>query len=164
MGFEASRLRRGELIAAAAAVLLLVCLFGLSWYGLSGVVQRSAAALGITTTISGWDGLTNLRWLILVTAVVGLALAFAQATSRAPAFPSSLSVIATVLGALTSLTLIYRILINVPGPSGLIGARFGAYLGLLSALALTAGAFLSLREEDQPDSVRNAAIETIHIG
>ncbi|MGI9183713.1 MAG: hypothetical protein ACR2GZ_01915 [Solirubrobacteraceae bacterium] len=160
---DASRLRRGEVIAAAAAIVLLVALFLVSWYGLSGAVQRSAAALGISTTISGWDALTTLRWLILVTAVVGLALGFAQATSRAPAFPASLSVIATVLGALTSLTLIYRVLINVPGPSDLVGARPGAYLGLASAVALTAGAFLSLREEDPADPIRNAAIETVHV-
>ncbi|MGH2866533.1 MAG: hypothetical protein ACRDNK_03055 [Solirubrobacteraceae bacterium] len=163
MRVEASRLRRGEVIAAAGAVVLLVSLFLLSWYGLSGAVQRSAAALGIATTISGWDALTDLRWLFLVTAIVGLALAFAQATSRAPAFPASLSVITTVLGGLASLTLVYRVLINVPGPSDLVGARAGAYLGLIGALALTAGAFLSLREEDPPDPVREAAIETVHV-
>jgi hypothetical protein len=161
---DASRLRRGEVIATAGAVVLLISLFLLSWYGLSGAVEHRAAALGIPTTISGWDELTHLRWLILVTAVVALALAFAQATSRAPAFPASLSAIATVLGALTSLTLVYRVLINVPGSSDLVGARGGAYLGLVSALALTAGAFLSLREEDPADPVRNAAIETVHIG
>jgi hypothetical protein len=159
-----SRLRRGEVIAAAGAVVLLISLILLSWYGLSGAVQRSAAALGITTTISGWDALTDLRWLILVTAIVALALTFAQATSQAPAFPASLSAIATVLGALTSLALIYRVLINLPGPSDLVGARAGAYLGLVSAIALTVGAFLSLREEDPADPVRNAEIETVHVG
>jgi hypothetical protein len=164
MRFEVTRLRRGEMLAAAAAVVLAVSLFGLPWYGLSGAVQRSAAALGISTTISGWDGLTDLRWLILIAVITALALAFAQGAYRAPAFPSGLSVIASVLGALTSLALIYRVLINVPGPGDLVGARVGAYLGLVSALALTAGAFLSLREEDPPDPVRNAEIETIHIG
>ncbi|MGB9183423.1 MAG: hypothetical protein WCB67_05100, partial [Solirubrobacteraceae bacterium] len=64
----------------------------------------------------------------------------------------------------TSLTLIYRVLIIVPGPSDLVNARAGAYLGLLSALALTVGAFLSLREEDPPDPVANATIETVHVG
>ncbi|MGB9186187.1 MAG: hypothetical protein WCB67_19220 [Solirubrobacteraceae bacterium] len=164
MGIYVSRLRRGEVIAAAGAVVLLVSLILFSWYGLSGAVQRSAAALGITTTISGWDALTDLRWLILVTAIVALALAFAQATSQAPAFPASLSAITTVLGALTSLALIYRVLINVPGPSALVGPRAGAYLGLLSALTLTVGAGLSLRQEDSADPARNAAIETVHIG
>ncbi len=164
MSMVGSRLRRGEVIAAAGAVVLLISLILLPWYGLSGAVQRNAAALGITTTISGWDALTDLRWLILVTAIVALALAFAQATSHAPAFPVSLSVIATLLGALTSLALIYRVLINVPGPSDLVSARAGAYVGLLSALALTVGAFLSLREEDPPDPVANARIETVHVG
>lgn len=163
MRFEVSRLRRGEVTAGAAAVVLAVSLFLLPWYGLSGAVQRSAAALGIATTITGWDGLTDLRWLVLVAAITALALTLAQGTYRAPAFPSGLSVIATVLGALTSLALIYRVLINVPGPGDLVGARYGAYLGLVSAVALTVGAFLSLREEERADPVRNAQIEIIHI-
>jgi hypothetical protein len=163
MSFEVSRLRRGEVIAGVAAVVLALSLILLSWYGLTGPAQRSAEALGVATTVSGWDALTDLRWLILVTVVTALALTCAQGAYRAPAFPVGLSVIVTVLGALSSVALVYRVLIDVPGPAALVGARAGAYLGLVSALALTAGAFLSLREEDRPDQARNAAIETVSI-
>ena len=163
MKVEFSRLRRGELIAGAAALVLILTLFGLPWYGLTGA-QRSADALGISTSVNGWHGLTDLRWLILLTALTGLALAVSQSACRAPALPVSLSTITTVLGVITSLSLIDRVLLNVPGPSELVGARVGAYVGLISGLALTAGAFVSLREEDPADPVRNAAIETVHLG
>ncbi|HEY5188213.1 MAG TPA: hypothetical protein VII87_04205 [Solirubrobacteraceae bacterium] len=164
MKVEFSRLRRGELIAGAAALVLILTLFGLPWYGLTGAAQRSADALGISTSVNGWHGLTDLRWLILLTALTGLALAVAQSACRAPALPVSLSTITTVLGVVTCLALIDRVLLNVPGPSELVGARVGAYAGLISGLALTAGAFVSLREEDPADPVRNAAIETVHLG
>ncbi|MDQ6732439.1 MAG: hypothetical protein M3022_19660 [Actinomycetota bacterium] len=150
-----SRLRSGEIIAATAAVILLVDLLALSWYSVSGPAEGSA---------TGWEALTVLRWLILVTVATALALAWFQATRRAPALPSSLSAVATVLGTITALTLIWRVLISLPGPnrSALsISADPGAYVGLLSALILAAGALWSLREEDPPDPVRNAAIPIV---
>jgi len=157
MDFRASRLRFGETIAAIAAVILLVDLLAASWYSVS-----AAGASGGSAT--GWEALTVLRWLILVTAAVALALAWFQATRRAPALPSSLSVIATVLGTITTLTLIWRVLISLPGPDGpalSISADLGAYVGLVGALLLAAGALWSLREEDPPDPVRNQAIPVV---
>lgn len=147
----------------ASALVLLALVFLLPWYGLSGEAERSAQALGISTSVNGWHSLTTLRWLMLVTIAAALALAILQGTRRAPALPVSLSVIVTVLGALTSIALVYRVLINVPGPSGLIDQKLGAYIGLLSALVLTYGAFRSLREEDPLDPARAAAIPTVSL-
>ena len=68
------------------------------------------------------------------------------------------------LHAITTLTLIWRVLISLPGPDGStlrISADAGAYVGLLSALVLTAGALRSLREEDPPDPARHDAIEVV---
>jgi len=84
---------------------------------------------------------------MLVTIVAALALAILQGTQRAPALPVSFAAIATVLGALTSLALIYRVLISVP--QGL-DQRVGAYLGLLSALALTYGRFTRCARRRRP--------------
>ncbi len=152
MDFRASRLRSGEIIAATAGVILLVDLFTLDWYS-TGEVD--------TVGVSGWQALSVLRWFIAITALSGIALGWFQATRRAPALPSTLSVITTVLGTLTSLALIVRVLISVPDLLGQTGASGGAYLGLLSALVLAAGALWSLREEDPPDPLRNEAIEVV---
>lgn len=152
MDLKLSRLRSGEWIASAGALVLLVTML-LPWYGYAG-------ASGVAQ-ITGWDVFIHLRWLILVTIIAGLALAVLQAACRAPAIPVSLSVIVTVLGALTSLWLIYRVLISVPGSDGLLVQKPAAYVGLASALALTVGGFRSLRQEDRPDPARNAEIPTI---
>jgi hypothetical protein len=163
MSFRAARLRSGENIAAVGAIALAVCMFLLPWYGLTGRLERALSSLGVATTVNGWNGLTINRWLMLVTILMALALFLSQGLSRGPALPASLSVLATVLGIITSLVLIDRVLIDTPFSSPLIETKYGAYLGLLSALVLTYGAARSLRAEDPPDPVRNASIPVVKL-
>ena len=89
MRFELSRLRSGEVLAGAAAVVLLVCLFALPWYGLNSSVASIAQRLGVSTSRTGWDSLTTLRWLILITSLSALALVYLQGTRRAPLEPGA---------------------------------------------------------------------------
>jgi prepilin signal peptidase PulO-like enzyme (type II secretory pathway) len=130
MGFDMSRLRRGELLAGASAVLLLVFLLAGNWYGSGAHVQ------------TGWQALTVQRWLMAVTILAAFVLVIVQTTRRTPAIPVTMSMIVTVLGLITVLALIYRVLVDMPAHQ-----QVGAYLGLLSALALAYGGFLSLRQE-----------------
>jgi hypothetical protein len=164
MDFQLARLRRGEWITGVAAIVLLLDLFLLPWYGLTGVSARVASGVGIDTSITGWHEFTHLRWLILLTIVAALALVFLEATRRAPALPVSFSVFVTVLGAVTSVWLIYRVLIEVPGSGGMLEQKPAAYIGLASTLVLTGGAFLSMREETRPDPARNAEITVVRLG
>jgi hypothetical protein len=126
MDFDASRLRRGELLAGAGAVLLLVFMLAGKWAG----------------SRSGWEALVSLRWLVAVTIGAAFGLVVVQTTRRAPAVPVTMSLIVTVLGIITVLALIYRVLINPPAQE-----HAAAYLGLLSAIGLAYGGYLSMREE-----------------
>jgi cytochrome bd-type quinol oxidase subunit 2 len=130
MDFDPGRLRRGELLAGVCTVLLLVFVLAGTWYG-HGSQART-----------GWEALPILRWLLVVTMAAALALVFTQVTRRAPAIPVALSVIVTVLGVITVLALIYRVLISPPAHE-----QAGAFLGLLFAIGLAYGGFLSMREE-----------------
>lgn len=163
MSFRTARLRSGENIAAGGAIALAVCMFLLPWYGLTGRLERALSKLGAATSVNGWNGLTINHWLMLATILMALALFLFQGLSPGPALPASLSVLATVLGIITSLVLIDRVLIDTPFSSPLIETKFGAYLGLLSALGLTYGAARSLREEDRPDPARNASIPVVKL-
>jgi hypothetical protein len=130
MDLDPARLRRGELLAGVGAVLLLVFMLAGKWYG-HGAHART-----------GWEALTTLRWLLVVTIAAAFALVLAQIARRAPAIPVTLSLVVSLLGLLSVLALIYRVLINAPAHE-----QAGAFLGLASALALAYGGFLSLREE-----------------
>jgi hypothetical protein len=145
-----NRIRRGEAVAGLSAALLLVLLFLTPWFRFG---------LGpVHTDADGWHSLPTLRWLLVVTALMGLLLVFSQATRSAPALPVTLSLITTTLGALTTLAVIIRLPTDTGSP------RAGAFAGLLATAALTIGAFMSLRREDGWLPGEDHPIETIGIG
>lgn len=121
------------MLAGAGGLLLLVFMFALDWYG---GASRSGGS------VNGWQALASLRWLLLVTIAVALWLVFAQTSRRAPAVPVTLSVIVAVLGILSTLALVYRVLIDPPAHR-----QAGAYLGLLAALGIAVAGWLSMRQE-----------------
>lgn len=115
----------------------------LPWYSLTAVSGPPGPQYFVSTSVDGWNGLNHARWLILVTILVALALVFFQATRQAPAIPVTLSLFTAVLGALTVLWLIYRVLISPPG-----GERgVGGFIGLVSACVITYGGYASTRLE-----------------
>jgi carbon starvation protein CstA len=135
---ELSRLRPGELIAAAGGVALLVVLF-LDWYAAGG-------AGGISVGLSAWQAFGVTDVLLALVALVAIALAVITAARRSPALPVALSVITASLGILATLLVLYRLL-NQPGPNEFVAAELGVYLGLLCALAIAAGGWRSMRDE-----------------
>ena len=143
MDFDPSRLRRGEWLAGASAVLLTIFLVGGKWYG----GGRTGGSL------TGWQTLTDLRWLLLATVVAAAGLVFIQATRRAPALPVTMSLVVMLLGIVTVVALIVRVLIDPPPHE-----QAGAYLALLSAIGVALGGYFSLRQEgiarqDAPASI-----------
>lgn len=147
MTFDASRLRKGEIIAAAGAVLLFVFMFFFKWYGVGGALGDFAQAAGVDASVNGWDGHTVLRWLMLLTIVAALTLAFLTATQRTVALPVTMAVIVSALAALLTVLLAYRVVINEPGPNDLVDVKIGAWLGLLASATILYGGYLSMRDE-----------------
>jgi|SRR3981081_2153794 hypothetical protein len=162
MDLDPSRLRRGELIVGAGSVVLLASMFLLKWYAFEGRLPPNA--VGIRPSLNGWQGLTTLRWLMLVTVLCGLALVYLQAARSAPAVPVSLSVIVAVLGFLTALALLYRVLISTPGADGLVSVKPGGYVALASAIVIFYGGYRSMRDEGIADKDAPPEIETVSLG
>lgn len=122
-----ARLRSGEWLAAAAAIVLVASLFALHWYG--GAHPRT-----------GWQALVTLRWLVLVTVVVVLAAVAAQARPG-PALAAALDVVALLLALVTAILLVIRLAtVNA-------SLEVGAFVGLGACLATIAGLFAALRTE-----------------
>jgi hypothetical protein len=116
-------LRGGELLTGAAAIGLLAALF-LDWS-------------------AGRDGWSALGWLMVVLLVVAAlaALWLVLATARRRVTQSvSAGVVATPVGALVFLVLLVRVLV-------LGGLEAGAWIGLLFAALIPAGAWWSMADE-----------------
>jgi hypothetical protein len=130
-----SRLRRGEIIVALSAVVLIVLVFAVPWVSF---VNPG----GGHTTANAWTSFPTLRWLLLVTAALGLLVAYLQAARSAPALPVALDVVLLPLAAITTLVVLIRLLTGSGSP------QVSGWLGLVATAVLTAGAFKALRVEE----------------
>jgi hypothetical protein len=135
-------------VVLVSAVVLLVSLFAVDWYSVP------AAGAGSNVTEDGWTGLSHAHWLLLITILGGFVLFVAQATRRSPAWPVTLSVTLVILGGLSTIWLLVRVLVDPPG-----GREFGGWLALISTAVLTWAAYESMRmegiaPEDGPGEIR----------
>jgi hypothetical protein len=139
---DLSRLRPGELIAAVGGVALLGVMF-LEWYELQG--SAGVRSIGLTA----WEafGLTDI--VLALAALAAIALAVVTALRRSPALPVVASVVTSTLGIIATVLLLYRIL-NQPGPNAFVEVKLGAFIGFVCTLALAAGAWRSMRDEEWP--------------
>jgi len=144
---RALRVYRGELTSAASAFALLVLMFALKWYGVAGVPDPSAARPAISTAENAWNGLTIIRWVMLATILAALGSVAVHARQRRHGARTDTSRVVVVLGSLTALLLLYRVLIDLPQASKVIDQKLGAFLGLLAALGIALGGFESIGEE-----------------
>lgn len=137
MALDLSRLRRGELIAAAAAIVLLVDMF-LGWYGPH---QGSGGAR------TAWEAFSVIDVVLLLTCLAALGLALLTATQRTVALPVTAAVIATALGFLATVLVAFRVLIDQPGPDAAVDDTLWAWVGLLACIAIVYGGYRSMRDE-----------------
>jgi hypothetical protein len=142
----APRVLFGELTSSVSGVLLLVVLFATEWYGVAGVPDPSAARPAVSGAESGWTGLSLVRWVVLVTALVAIGSVVLHASQRRHGTKTDTSRLVAGLGSLTSLLLIYRVLIVLPSGAKVIDQKLGAVLGLVCALGIALGGYESIAE------------------
>ncbi len=140
-----ARAPAGELLSTVSALLLLVCMFALKWFG---VVQRPGASgnSGKQSAAGAWTELSVVRWLLLLTVLVTLGSVVIHISQRSHGSQTNTTVPVTVLGGLTALLLFYRLLIDLPSPHTVVDVKLGGFLGLLAAIGIAFGGLESLRE------------------
>jgi purine-cytosine permease-like protein len=162
-----TRLSRGELLAMVAALALLLVM-ATDWYTTKrGELARDAQSkilpqvnretvpsestkqgeFADTQEKNAWqaDGLIDRLILIALVAAVALALAAAWAKAAGKSLgPPSPSALASLVGLIACLLLVYRIL-QPPGQNAAAVVKVGAPLGLLCAGLLTLGARVASR-------------------
>jgi hypothetical protein len=141
------RVYRGELTSAVCALGLLVLMFATKWYGVAGVPDPSAARPAVSTAENAWNGLTIVRWVMLVTIIAALGSVVVHASQRSHGTRTNTSWVLVTLGALTSVLLLYRVLIDLPQASRVIDQKLGAFLGLMCALGIALGGFEAIGEQ-----------------
>jgi hypothetical protein len=142
MEFDLSRLRRGELIAAVAGIVLFIDMF-LGWYG---------PHQGPGGSLSAWESFSVIDIVLLLTVVAAVGLALLAATQRTVALPVTAAVITAALGFLATVLVAFRVLIDQPGfgagvPDSAVDNTLWAWVGLLACLAILYGGYESMRDE-----------------
>jgi hypothetical protein len=147
---ELSRLRPGELIAAGGGIALLVVMF-LDWYAAGGRTQVAGREITISVGFNAWEAFGITDVLLALAALIAIGTAVLTATRRSPALPVAGSVLTSTAGILAVLLVLYRIL-NQPGPNEFIEVKLPAFLGFLCVLAIAAGGWRSMRDEQWEDA------------
>lgn len=126
--------RVGEILSGAFGAVLAVSLF-LPWY-------REQSQTGDSSNLTAWEAFAALDVLLVVVALGGLGLLFAEITQRTHAVATAWASILTPIAVVAAALVLWRTL--SPGESR--EALF-ALLGLVAATGLAAGSLLSMRNE-----------------
>jgi hypothetical protein len=129
----------GEGIAAACAALLIVCLKALKWYGYAGSSEAIAPGRAGAAAVTGWRALTTLRWLAVAVCAFTLVALLARIALRDRYPAREISVLTIAAGGVTTLLLLYRVVVSLPGAGSFADQKLGALLGVIAAAGIVYG-------------------------
>ncbi|HEX5990770.1 MAG TPA: hypothetical protein VFY75_11240 [Solirubrobacterales bacterium] len=142
------RLSTGEKIAGGSAVLLFIFMF-FDWFKVD--IEGGEGLFSVSIGGSAWEAFSYTDLFLLLTIIVVVAVVVIRLSDALVEPPVSLNAVAAVLGAVSVLLIIYRI-IDPPGDTGGlsgvdINPAIGAFLGLIAAAGITYGAYRAMQEE-----------------
>jgi hypothetical protein len=140
---DVTKLTQGQKIAAGSAILLFIVMF-FSWFGApESDLTAVANAAGVDTNFNAWQSFDFIDLVLLVTIVVAVGAAALVASGSAVNLPVPPGVLTTLLGGLSTLLVLYRIL----DPPSSLDRKWGVFLGLILAGAITYGGWRTMEEE-----------------
>ncbi|MCB0875868.1 MAG: hypothetical protein KDB46_06700 [Solirubrobacterales bacterium] len=150
---DTNRLNQGEMIAAVSALLLLIVMFIFTWFSVDLGSNDLLSAAGVDTGANAWQAFDFIDIVLFVTILVAVGGALMSANAQSVNTPVAISAITTVLGILSVLLILYRI-IDPPGsgdiPDGFdisISRGIGVWLGLVLAGGIAYGGWRAMQEE-----------------
>jgi hypothetical protein len=123
-------LRLGELVGAIGGLGLLVASF-LPWY-----------SFGELFDLTAWQAFSVTDLILAAAAVVGMSVAVCVLFGISVSYPVAGSSVAAGFGAVAVILIVIR-MISPPGDH--LDLEYGAWLGLLSAAAITVGGYLGMQ-------------------
>ncbi len=150
---DTTKIRFGEAVAAGSALLLFIIMF-LPWYGYSAK-GTSSLGFSVSANRSAWQAYGFIDLILFVTIIAALGMAVLSMTQRSAALPVSASVLVAILGGISVLLILFRIVSKPDYCRGGacasdfldVSLKYGIFLGLITAGGIAAGAFLAMREE-----------------
>lgn len=144
---DVDRLSTGEKIAGASAVLLFIFMF-FDWFT---VDVDGEGLFSLSVGGNAWESFGLIDLFLMLTILVAVAVVVIRLTDALIEPPVSLNAVAAVLGAVSVLLILYRI-IDPPGDtSGLTGVdispALGAFLGLIASAGIAYGGYRAMQEE-----------------
>ncbi len=140
-------LTRGELISAASALVLLVLMFAVAWYGVDAIPGAAATSSLPATSENAWDGLTVIRWVMLLTVLVALGAVAIHAGKPTRVTVARVRLALLALGTVTAAAVVFRVLIVLPASDRVPDQKLGGVLGMIAALGIALGAYEAVREQ-----------------
>jgi hypothetical protein len=148
---DVNKLNTGEKIAGVSAVLLFIFMF-FTWFGVE--VSGSDGFSGTVPGAGGsaWDALDFIPIVLVVTIVLALVNVFLRLSDSDYEPPVSMNVAVTVLGGLSVLLILFRI-IDPPSFGSFGGVsvdgtlEIGIFLGLITAAGIAYGGYRGMQEE-----------------
>jgi hypothetical protein len=145
---DADRLSTGEKIAGVSAVLLFIFMF-FDWFTVN--ISDSQGLFSVSAGGNAWDVFSWIDLLMLLTVVVAVAVAVIRLSDAIVEPPFSINAAVAILGGLSVLFILYRIIDppidtgDLPGVD--VSRAIGVYLGLLAAAGITYGGYRAMQEE-----------------
>lgn len=140
---EVDRLSTGEKIAGVSAVLLFIFMF-LDWFSVSVSNGFVSVAAG-----NAWDWLDVIPIILLIAIVAAVGVAVVRLTDAVFEPAISMNAVVAVLGAISFLLILYRII--SPPDSGFseidVSPAVGIFLGLIAAAGIAYGGYRAMQEE-----------------
>jgi hypothetical protein len=148
---DIGKLSPGEKIAGVSAIALFIFTF-FDWFTVSVSGAGGAFDTGAVGAGSAWDALDNIPIFLMITILVVLAVVGLRLSDSDFEPPVSPSVVVVVLGAISVLLILFRI-IDTPGGGSFAGVSvdvsptFGIFISLIAAAGITYGGYEAMKEE-----------------
>jgi hypothetical protein len=122
-------------------------MFATKWYGVDEIPGRVATRTQITHAANAWNSLSIVRWLMLATIVVAVGSVLLHGSQRSHGSKTNTGALVALLGSITAVVLIYRVLIDLPSAGSVVDQKLGAIIGVIAAVGIAIGGYESMLEE-----------------
>ncbi len=147
------RLNNGERLSGVSAILLFIFMF-FHWFGVKAINTSHLlfAIQSIEPGKSAWEALDYIPIILLITIIATLAVAALRLTNAVRRTPNPLNAPIAILGLVSALLILYRIvdppIFNVEPTITIEGAvQFPIFVALAAAAGIAFGGCLAMREE-----------------